>query len=67
MERTATASRVGENLPKTRGRKVKARIATREAFASTAKFHSGWSLSLASSFALLMAIFYAMSHVCDGK
>jgi hypothetical protein len=25
------------------------------------------SLSLLSSFALFMAIFYAMSHVCDGK
>lgn len=25
------------------------------------------SLSLVSSFALFMAIFYAMTHVCDGK
>jgi len=62
MERTATAQRVGKHLPETRGRKVKARIATREAFASTAKFHSGWSLSLVSSFALLVAIFHAMTH-----
>ncbi len=60
---------VGENLPETRGRKVKARIATRgrEAFASTAKFHSGWSLSLVSSFALLMAIFDAPGQIFEER
>jgi len=68
MERTATASAGRENLPETRCRKSKKRgISTREAFASTAKFHSGWSLSLVSSVALLMAIFNACRHVCDGK
>jgi hypothetical protein len=56
MERTAAEYRVGENLRETRGQKVKARIATWEAFASTAKFRSRWSLSLVSSFVLLIEI-----------